>query len=193
MLKTRVASAAVAIFMLIAIVCLGKTILGLAVFVISIIAMHEYFKAIEKAQYRPAKFAGYLSCLYILVLCFTSFTTNFLDFFKHIYSLRILAMGIFSVMIILMFYIIFLNKEYNIVDISLTFFAVFYIVFLLSFIVLTANMKNGFFFIWFIFIGAFATDTFAYFSGRIFGKRKLLPSISPKRQLRGNRGVGVVY
>jgi len=60
------------------------------------------------------------------------------------------------------------------VDISLTFFGVFYITFLLSFIVLTRNLKSGFLFVWLIFIGAFSTDTMAYFSGLFFGKHKLM-------------------
>ncbi|GAE87496.1 phosphatidate cytidylyltransferase [Acetivibrio straminisolvens JCM 21531] len=67
-------------------------------------------------------------------------------------------------------------------DISLTFFGVFYIAFLLSFIVFTRNLNNGFFFVWLIFIGAFSTDTMAYFAGRFFGKHKLMPLLALKKQ-----------
>ena len=42
-----------------------------------------------------------------------------------------------------------------------------------------------------IFIAAWATDTFAYFSGMLFGKRKLCPHISPKKTVAGAIG-GVV-
>ena len=39
-----------------------------------------------------------------------------------------------------------------------------------------------------MFIGAFATDTFAYFTGVFFGKYKLCPEISPKKTIEGSVG-----
>ncbi len=39
-----------------------------------------------------------------------------------------------------------------------------------------------------IFIGAWVTDTFAYFSGYFFGKHKLIPSVSPKKTVEGAVG-----
>ena len=73
-------------------------------------------------------------------------------------------------------------------DGDVKFFGVFYITFLFSFIVLIRNLENGFFLIWLVFIGAFSTDTFAYFSGRFFGRRKLMTAISPKKTVEGAMG-----
>ncbi len=42
-----------------------------------------------------------------------------------------------------------------------------------------------------IFIGAWITDTFAYFAGFFFGKHKLIPEISPKKTVEGSIG-GIV-
>ena len=38
------------------------------------------------------------------------------------------------------------------------------------------------------FIGAWVTDTFAYFSGFLFGKHKLIPDVSPKKTIEGSVG-----
>jgi phosphatidate cytidylyltransferase len=43
-----------------------------------------------------------------------------------------------------------------------------------------------------IFIGAWSTDTFAYFTGRLFGKHKLIPDISPKKTVEGSIG-GIIF
>ena len=42
------------------------------------------------------------------------------------------------------------------------------------------------------FIGAWITDIFAYFSGRLFGKHKLIPEISPKKTVEGSIG-GILF
>ena len=42
------------------------------------------------------------------------------------------------------------------------------------------------------FIGPFTTDTFAYFTGRFFGRHKLIPEVSPKKTVEGSIG-GTVF
>jgi phosphatidate cytidylyltransferase len=49
-------------------------------------------------------------------------------------------------------------------------------------------MEKGYLYIWLIFIGAWATDTFAYFTGVALGKTKILPKVSPKKSLEGSIG-----
>lgn len=50
----------------------------------------------------------------------------------------------------------------------------------------------GKFFYLMCFIGAWMTDTFAYFTGRLFGKHKLIPEVSPKKTVEGAIG-GIVF
>lgn len=68
-------------------------------------------------------------------------------------------------------------------DIIVTFFGIFYVEILIDFIVLTMdNFQDGNKLVWLVFIISFMTDTFAYFSGYLFGKHKLIPNVSPKKQ-----------
>jgi len=48
--------------------------------------------------------------------------------------------------------------------------------------------EGGAYWIWFVFIGAWVSDIFAYFSGLLFGKKKLIPSVSPKKTVAGAIG-----
>lgn len=43
-----------------------------------------------------------------------------------------------------------------------------------------------------VFIGAWVPDTFAYFTGRLFGRHKLIPDVSPKKTVEGAIG-GAVF
>ena len=54
------------------------------------------------------------------------------------------------------------------------------------------DLKNGEFYWIFMFIGAWMTDVFTYFTGRLFGKHKLIPEISPKKTVEGAIG-GTVF
>lgn len=55
-----------------------------------------------------------------------------------------------------------------------------------------AQTVNGVYIYLLAFIGAWVCDTFAYFTGRFFGKHKLIPEISPKKTIEGSIG-GIVF
>lgn len=43
-------------------------------------------------------------------------------------------------------------------------------------------------YLWYVFLIAFMTDTSAYFSGTFFGRRKLIPDVSPNKTVEGSIG-----
>lgn len=67
-----------------------------------------------------------------------------------------------------------------------------YIIGATSSIVVVRDVPFGQFYWYFIFIGAWVTDTFAYFTGVLFGKHKLIPNVSPKKTVEGAIG-GTVF
>jgi phosphatidate cytidylyltransferase len=181
-LKTRVLSGIVGLILLVGVVILGKIAIGVSIMFLAVVGLYEFYKAVGNAGYKPIKIIGYISCSALLFLGLNG-QFDFIDLksITNIFTLCIfvIALVAFSIMI-------FSNNKYNVADISLTVFGIFYVVFLFSFLVLTNNLENGKYFIWFIFIGAFGTDTFAYFTGRLIGKtKKFIPAIVPTKTLEG--------
>lgn len=184
-------SSIILVILLMIIVFSGRTILGVGIFILALIGMHEYYNAISNAGYKPVRVVGYLLCTPILILGLTENFEKLGMYIESFKTINYLSFSLYAVLLILFSVIIFLHDRYNLIDISLTIFGASYVAFLFSFIVLTRNMENGFYLVWLIFIGAWSTDTFAYFTGVNFGKTKFLPAISAKKSLEGSIG-GVV-
>ena len=68
----------------------------------------------------------------------------------------------------------------------------FYLAVAFSAMVLLRDLPNGSYLFLLPFVGAWITDTFAYFTGRFFGRHKLAPVISPKKTVEGSIG-GILF
>ncbi len=196
-MKTRVISAVVAFVLLTAVVYLGSVAIGIAFFTLSIVGMIEFYNALSKGGYKPVYFAGIIACLPLLYLALSELLGNTARVFGNTGVggakdlLCAVAIMLFVILTLLFCLLIFSNGRYTVADISVTMFGIVYIVFLFSFVSLTSKLENGYLYIWLIFIGAWATDTFAYFTGVTIGKTKILPKVSPKKSLEGSIG-GIV-
>jgi len=83
------------------------------------------------------------------------------------------------------------HKSIKLTDIAMIIVGNVYVAYLLVHIILVRHLEFGSFLVWLIFLGAFMTDTFAYFVGVLLGKHKLCPNISPKKTIEGAIG-GIV-
>ncbi|MGL5329272.1 MAG: phosphatidate cytidylyltransferase [Peptostreptococcaceae bacterium] len=139
------------------------------------IALNEFYKAFKVKDINPLFNIGYIFAGYLLIK-----NTYELDI-AYSYAL------IFALFLISITYL--LRLKNNILDIAITFMGIFYVAIFLDFIVLTIRDFNlGYLYVWIIFIISFATDTFAYFAGYLFGKHKLIPKVSPKKTIEGSIG-----
>ncbi len=182
MLKTRIISAAVGSSLLIAVILLGRTAVGIAIFLVALVSLYEFYHSLKSAGYKPIEYIGYASCLMLLPVVFSGKTADYGKLFA--------AMGLFYFLLTVAVFMhaVFRHDRYTLSDLSLTLFGIMYIPFLLSFFILTRNMEFGSYYMWIIFIGAWATDTFAYFTGISMGRRRFLPQVSSKKTVEGSIG-----
>lgn len=105
-----------------------------------------------------------------------------------------LAMGIFFILALYIFSVaVFDHKKLSITDAGLIYASIAYIVAAFTSIVYIHDFIDyGGYIYLLVFICAWITDTFAYFTGRFFGKHKLIPEVSPKKTVEGAIG-GVVF
>lgn len=151
----------------------NKFVVDIAMAIIAILAMSEYFNAISKVA-KPVKWLGYLSCASIATIHLIPET--------HIEIIYSLAIPI--LLLVLFLQVIITEMKTNFKDMAYTLLGILYIVLLIMFVAKINGMKNGNILIWYTILAAWGTDIFAYLVGKHFGKHKF-SKISPKKSIEG--------
>ncbi len=171
MLKSRLISGVIGAVLLIAIVLSGTVPLRIAVALISALMVYELGRAVKlhAAFILPAAlFAALLSSEVIPP-----------DFREAVVCLFLL---------VALFTLLCGHKRLHTTDAALCCLFAVFVGFFMGCITKIRLAEGGEYWIWLVFIGAWVSDVFAYFSGRFFGKRKLIPAVSPKKTVAGAIG-----
>ena len=151
----------------------NKYVVDIALAIIALLAMNEYFNAVQKVA-NPVRWLGYLSCFSIAVI--------------HLVPDELLSMvvtlAVPTILLILFAQVIATEMKTNFKDIAYTFIGIFYVVFFMMFVAFIDGMENGKILIWYAILAAWGTDIFAFFIGLHFGKHKF-SKVSPKKSIEG--------
>ena len=156
----------------------GGIVLKIAIYLVIAFCMYEVYTALK---HQGILISPYVSVFYIVLLPLAI----------QIAALKgILALFMITGMMILAFQVF--RADLTIVNTAYTFFTLFYPCMMLSMIPLMLTFPGGGrISIFFTLLLASTTDAFALYSGMLFGKHKLSPTISPKKTVEGAIG-GVV-
>ena len=151
----------------------NKIVVDIALSIIALLSMNEYFNAISKVS-EPVKWIGYLTCLSIAVI--------------HIipgeYLNMVMMLSVPTILLILFGQVIATEMKTSVKDIAYTFIGIFYVVLFMMFLAFIYGMPNGKILIWYAIFAAWGTDIFAYVVGKYCGKHKF-SKVSPKKSIEG--------
>ena len=151
---------------------LGGMPLKIFTFILSILGMFEFYKATRVKHFKPISIVGY-----VLLILYYIFNNDF----NILFNLLVIA-----TLIVLIVPVI--NLKVTFIDSAISVLGFLYVGVFLSFLPMISDKASGNFYIWLVFIGAWVTDTCAYYSGKFFGKHKLCPKVSPKKTIEGSIG-----
>ena len=184
-MKTRILSGLIMLPLLIIIILRGWVLFA-GCFVLSLLAVYEFFRGFKaldiEASYPIA--VGSTVALYLMgLLCFVG-----TEFSKSMFSTAFMFMlwGFLTVLACLLY--LFKIEERKLEDAMVTLTGIFYVVFFLYHLALLGMDEFLGLAVWLVVITAFGTDICAYFAGVTMGKHKLCPVISPKKTWEGAIG-----
>ncbi len=178
-MKARVISAAVALLIFIPIFISGGMAFNLIVFLLAVLGLKEFLD-IKKSKKEIPVFIEFISYIALALIIFFNSSNNYLLSVDY----RLIA-GVFLTFLIptVLYHD---RKLYSVNDAFYLIGGVFFLGISFSLFVLLRNEGVGLL-LYLLLISIF-TDTFAFFTGLLIGKNKLLADISPKKTIEGMIG-----
>lgn len=178
MLK-RIITAIVAVIILLPVLWFSDTyIFPAAIAIVTCISLYEMFSCIGFKTKFCVTLPSYL----------IGAATPFL--IKLSENINVIIAPLCAIMILYILYLMMIavicHSKYSIKDISMCYITAVYIICGFSSIQFLREMSNSIYLL--IFVGAWITDIFAYFTGVFFGKHKLCEAVSPKKTIEGSIG-----
>lgn len=200
MFLTRLISGAVLLVIAFASLWAGAPLLPAVLYTISLIGYLELTKALGvREKGRKGVNAPEVVGIAAITLYYGLFLLQDMDVLKEG---RILCMLFCIVLLFLgeLFVYVLAFPRFRAEPVMASVFAFLYAPVMLSFLELTRMYKDGIMLVWLILISAWGCDTCAYCVGKLVGKRKVFPLLSPKKTLAGCIGgvagaalIGVIY
>jgi phosphatidate cytidylyltransferase len=150
---------------------IGAELLFALLLGISLVGLMELYRVL-KINKSVLAITGYIACIGYYALIYFEYQEII---FPYCIAFLLVIMSVY----------VFSFPKYKSEHATLSFFGLFYVAIMLSYIYQVRVMEGGAFLVWLAFIGSWGSDTFAYLVGRKIGKHKMAPILSPKKSVEG--------
>ncbi|WP_026065193.1 phosphatidate cytidylyltransferase [Amphibacillus jilinensis] len=179
---TRIITAVIAILVFFPFVIIGGWPFYLIMFLISTMGLYELLKMRQMTKY-PIPMTFTMILLWSLILPDIDWPVFNWLFTHQLEVLLIIALLLLS-------YTVLVKNKFTFEDAGFMLLSAVYIG--LGFYYFVESQASGLHYIFYAIVVILATDTGAYFSGRLFGKQKLWPEISPNKTIEGAIGGTII-
>jgi phosphatidate cytidylyltransferase len=156
---------AVALFLVIE----GGLVFALGMLVLGVVCMHEFYGMYARAH--PARLGGFLALAGLLAAA--------------LYGSQFQILLVAVAALPLVFGLTLLQPRPSVGAVAVTLLGIYWIGFALAHAVLLRGLPHGLGIVIDVLVGTFLGDTGAYVGGRLFGRRRLAPNISPNKTVEG--------
>ncbi len=184
---TRIISGIVGIGIAAYVIQEGGTLFGVAAAILGLLAWVEYTRAFSHRGGNPTLFTGVLGIGGILYGAFYG-------------QLDIILLAVMASTLLSVLTCVILRGDVSVPDVGISVAGICYIGLPFAHLVMLRQLSGGMYvtpigsfdlgtaMVWVMFIGTWASDSFAYFAGRSFGSHRLAPAISPNKTVEGFLG-----
>ena len=157
----------------------GTIIFNITMSLLSLIAVYEMLSCVGAKKNIPV----------LAFSCLLGAAMPIIPYYTSVYTLHIELVCYIVYMILVFTLMVFSKGGEDFTTVSAAFMGVFYIS--VSFTAIVLLREKGAYLYLLAFFGPWVSDTFAYIVGRLIGKRKLIPEVSPNKTIAGSIG-GIV-
>ena len=184
---TRIISGTIGIVLAAYVIQQGSTTFSIAGAVLAVLAWFEFTRAFSHRGGNPTLFSGLLGIGGML-------------YGAYLGQLDIILLAMTASTVLALLTSVILRGDVSVPDVGISVAGIAYIGLPFAHLIMLRNLTSGMYvtpietfslgaaMVWVMFIGTWASDSFAYFAGRAFGAHKLAPAISPNKTIEGFLG-----
>lgn len=176
MFKTRLLSGIVLVVLSILLFIAGGDVLLVSTLAIALVGMFELYRVLQ-VQKTLAAIVSYIG----MIVFYANMKWDFIQCRDNLILIMIY-------LIVLMFIFVFSYPKYKAGQIMGVFFGFFYVGIMLTYLYQIRILEQGLYLSFLVLICSWGCDTCAYCFGKLFGKHKMSPILSPKKSVEGAIG-----
>jgi len=169
-----------------AVIYFGGIVIDIAGVVFAALALYEIYKTFKAKGHNLIPGAAVILLLIMVSNVFTDRTGPAAVYFRFSENLNIFSVLFLAAFLYILAAIVNRHDKYTVVDGALTLFGGLFCIFLLNYFILLRNLEAGAYMLILAIVGCIGADSAAFFVGCKFGKKKLIPEISPKKTVEGS-------
>lgn len=178
MFRTRLISGIVLVILALVFIINGGWVLWSVSLILSLIGLMELYR-VFRVHKTGLGFTGYvLTVVYYVLLAGASVFHMPINWLLYV----------MIVMMVFLFIMVNRYPKYHSSQIMQAVFGILYVGVMFSFLYQTRMLQNGTYTVWLIFISSWGCDTCAYCVGKLIGRHKMSPVLSPKKSVEGAIG-----